>query len=198
MASMCAGDFNEILHQKEKQGATSRPYKQIEAFRKVVEICGLHDLHSQGQRFTWSNNKSGREFTKERIDRAMVNKEWNELFSSASCTALATIKSDHSPLYINKQNSGNGKRKRRTCFRYEANWDLKEECTKVVEKAWKAAKMGGEGANSMRQKLEHCQRGLLQWNQKEKLHKHKDINRSLDKISHLQEIGNGDHIATMK
>ncbi|XP_042958050.1 uncharacterized protein LOC122293561 [Carya illinoinensis] len=80
VAWLCAGDFNEVLHQKEKQGASSRPYNQIEAFRQAVEICGLYDVHHLGQYFTWSNNRRGEDFTKERIDRAMANKEWQELF----------------------------------------------------------------------------------------------------------------------
>ncbi|KAF5445284.1 hypothetical protein F2P56_034346 [Juglans regia] len=81
IAWLCAGDFNEILHQSEKIGGASRPYKHIEDFRQAVEYCGLHDIHSYGQRFTWSNNRSGNDFTKEKIDRAFGNKEWNELYS---------------------------------------------------------------------------------------------------------------------
>lgn len=48
MAWLCAGDSNEIQHQREKMGAASRPYKQIEDFRQVIELCGLFDIHSQG------------------------------------------------------------------------------------------------------------------------------------------------------
>ncbi|XP_042983221.1 uncharacterized protein LOC122312630 [Carya illinoinensis] len=169
MAWLCARDFNEILHQKEKQGAASRPYKQIEDFRRAVKFCGLQELYSLGQCFTWSNNRRGREFTKERIDRAMVNKEWNELFSFGTCTVLAAVRSDHSPLWISKQKEGNAKRKRKVCFRYEVAWDLKEECKEIVEKVWKADRMSGGGGNSVRLKLEQCQRGLEQWNQKEKV-----------------------------
>ncbi|XP_042972730.1 uncharacterized protein LOC122304522 [Carya illinoinensis] len=185
MAWLCAGDFNEIQHQKEKQGTASRPYKQIEDFRRAVEFCGLQDLYSLGQSFTWSNNRRGRDFTKERIDRAMVNKEWNELFSSGTCTVLAAVRSDHSPLCISKHKEDNGKRKRRVCFRYEAAWDLKDECKKIVEKAKKADRMSGGGGNSVRLKLELCKRGLMQWNQKEKVQTQKDINQKLEKISHL-------------
>lgn len=47
MTWLCAGDFDEILRQKEKVGASTRPYKQIKAFRQAVEICGLNDIQSQ-------------------------------------------------------------------------------------------------------------------------------------------------------
>ncbi|XP_042959546.1 uncharacterized protein LOC122294694 [Carya illinoinensis] len=40
------GDFNEILHQKEKQGAASRPYKQIENFKKVNQRKKINTIRS--------------------------------------------------------------------------------------------------------------------------------------------------------
>ncbi|XP_042969166.1 uncharacterized protein LOC122301869 [Carya illinoinensis] len=128
MAWLCAGDFNEILYQKEKLGGASRPYKQIEEFRQVVERCGLSDLQSRGQKYTWANNKFGGDFIKERIDRAFANKEWSNLHSLASCTILPAVNSDHSPLYINKQFLNCIRNKRGLIFRYEAAWDLRDEC----------------------------------------------------------------------
>ncbi|XP_042962496.1 uncharacterized protein LOC122296768 [Carya illinoinensis] len=198
MAWLCAGDFNEILHQGEKQGAGSRPYKQIEEFRKVVEVCDLRDIHHQGHYFTWSNNRRGRHFTKERIDRALANKEWHELFSNASCTTLAAIQSDHSPLSILLQNSAKVYRHEARCFRYEVAWDLKEDCKKVVEYSWKGVSLGLEGANTVRQRLSACQRNLSQWSQTEKTMKHKDINQAVRRIRHLQEMGTGNHITEMQ
>ncbi|KAG6676484.1 hypothetical protein I3842_15G153700 [Carya illinoinensis] len=198
MAWICVGDFNEILHQEEKQGAGSRPYKQIEEFRKVVEICDLRDIHHQGHHFTWSNNRRGKDFTKERIDRALANKEWHELFSSATCTALAAIQSDHSPLSITLKNSVKVNRQEARCFRYEVAWDLKEDCKKVVEYSWKGTSLGLEGAKIVRQRLSDCQRSLSQWNQIEKMMKQKDINQAVRRIRHLQETGTGNHITEMQ
>ncbi|KAG2693445.1 hypothetical protein I3760_08G097900 [Carya illinoinensis] len=54
---LCAGDFNKILHQREKVGGPSRPYRQIEKFRLAGEACGIRDIPSLGQRYTWSNNR---------------------------------------------------------------------------------------------------------------------------------------------
>ncbi|XP_042958196.1 uncharacterized protein LOC122293792 [Carya illinoinensis] len=172
IAWLCAGDFNEILHQKEKVGGASRPYRQIESFRMVVDSCGLNDIHSQGLRFTWSSNRCGKAFIKERIDRAFANKKWNELFKNGSCTILAAIKSYHSPLVIEKHTKGpKGKKKkkekkRKSCFRYEVAWELREDCLNTITEAWR--KDGGEGgkASQLRQKLRVCQRDLQFWNKK--------------------------------
>ncbi|XP_042961719.1 uncharacterized protein LOC122296220 [Carya illinoinensis] len=160
VAWLCAGDFNEVLHQKEKQGASSRPYNQIEAFRQAVERCGLYDVHHLGQHFTWSNNIRGKEFTKERIDRAMANKEWKELFRGATCTALAAVKSDHSPLYINKQSPNQSRKRWSPGFRYEAAWDLHEDCHNIVANGWKSTRPAGLSGCTMRHRLETCQRAL--------------------------------------
>lgn len=42
------GDFNDIVHQSEKQGAASRNEKQMEMFRNALEDCQLCDLGFQG------------------------------------------------------------------------------------------------------------------------------------------------------
>ncbi|XP_042962657.1 uncharacterized protein LOC122296930 [Carya illinoinensis] len=88
--------------------------------------------------------------------------------------------------------------KLRTSGRYEAAWDLKEECKKIVEYSWKGTSMGVEGAKTMRQRLIDCQRSLSQWNHKEKMIKHKDINHSMRRIRHLQETGIGNHLTEMQ
>ncbi|XP_042983266.1 uncharacterized protein LOC122312668 [Carya illinoinensis] len=160
---VCAGDFNEILHQNEKVGGQGRPYKQIEKFRQALEQCGIRDLTYSGQRYTWSNNRRGRGFTKERIDRAMANREWLELFPSALCHVMTAVKSDHSSLITSIiHNNGEGSRKQRV-FRYEAAWDLREDSTIVLEQAWKRSEMGDDLAGSLRDKLETCQKSLTRW-----------------------------------
>lgn len=132
---LCAGDFNEILHQREKVGRARMPYNQKENFRQALETCGIYDIHSKGQKFTWSNNMRGREFTNERIDRAMANKEWNELFNQAYYNIMAAVKSDHSPLHVNLQHIEYGRGRRNKVFRYKAAWELKEDCGDVVKEA---------------------------------------------------------------
>ena len=41
---LCAGDFNEILKADEKLGGRSRPTRQMEAFREVIDECKFKDL----------------------------------------------------------------------------------------------------------------------------------------------------------
>ncbi|XP_042969117.1 uncharacterized protein LOC122301806 [Carya illinoinensis] len=196
-AWLCAGDFNEILDQKEKVGGARRPYSQIEDFRRAVEACDLSDIHSQGPQFTWSNNRSGGDFTKERLDRVMANKEWNLMFSDATCSVLAAVKSDHSPLHVTKQKPNSGRKRKGFCFRYEAAWDLSEECQKVASEGWKSLNLGGHGAGTVRHKLDACQRGLQKWQKETKFSNQKATKLALDQIRQYQQVGTGTHIPSM-
>jgi len=83
-AWLCAGDFNEILEQEEKQGASLRRNSQINNFRMALEDCDLSDLGFSGPRYTWSNSKSDGNFTQERLDRAVANREWCSRFYHGS------------------------------------------------------------------------------------------------------------------
>ncbi|XP_042988715.1 uncharacterized protein LOC122316251 [Carya illinoinensis] len=122
----------------------------------AVNYCGLIDIHAQGLRFTWSSNRGGKAFIKERIDKAFANKEWNDLFNNGLCIALAAIKSDHSSLVIEKHTKGPKRKKRESCFRYEVAWEMREDYLKTVTEAWRKDGGGGTKANQLRQKLGAC------------------------------------------
>ncbi|XP_042964610.1 uncharacterized protein LOC122298825 [Carya illinoinensis] len=116
---LCIGDFNEILCQKEKVGAVPRPYKQMEDFREAIEFCLLDSIPTKGNRFTWSNNRSGRGFIKEKLDRALANVEWKTRFPNAICQVLTAMKSDHAPLNLQWEGPLSVRRYRQVIFRYE-------------------------------------------------------------------------------
>lgn len=63
----------EIMQDNEKSGAADRPFSQMEDFCLAVNDCGLSDFGFKGDRFTWSNNREGAQFTKERLNRAIGN-----------------------------------------------------------------------------------------------------------------------------
>ena len=41
---VCIGEFNEVLHRSEHEGVQEHSYAQIEGFREMVDVCGLHDF----------------------------------------------------------------------------------------------------------------------------------------------------------
>ena len=57
---ICMGDYNEIMHAKEKEGGGVRPEGQMRKFREVVNRCQLKDLGYMGLDFTWSRRLGSR------------------------------------------------------------------------------------------------------------------------------------------
>lgn len=68
--------------------------------RRMVDCCGLIDMGYVGTPFTWMNMRSGLANIQERLDRAMCNQEWQDLFSDTVVKHLPRVKSDHVPLLI--------------------------------------------------------------------------------------------------
>lgn len=97
---LCFGGFNKITSHKEKIGVAFKLHRQIVDFRKVLGHCDLNDLGYTRDRFTWANNRGGKSFTKERIDRAFGNTAWIALFEDHLDHHLSTVTSNHMPILI--------------------------------------------------------------------------------------------------
>jgi exonuclease III len=98
---MCAGDFNEILFDFEKEGGAMRPQSQMDKFRDTLADCNLHDLGFVGDPFTWRNNScTSQGYIKERLDRAVATKEWYQHFSDYKVVNGDPGHSDHRPIII--------------------------------------------------------------------------------------------------
>ncbi|XP_075507390.1 uncharacterized protein LOC142544216 [Primulina tabacum] len=77
------GDFNEICFDTEKHGGNPRPLGQTRAFREVLDISNLQDLHAEGEFFTWVNRRAHPNVIFERIDRYVATFEWRILYPAA-------------------------------------------------------------------------------------------------------------------
>jgi hypothetical protein len=72
----------------------------MEDFQASVEACLLHGLRFSGPKFTWSNKRGGVHFVKERLDRALANSTWTNLYPLMQIEVLAACCLDHAPLLI--------------------------------------------------------------------------------------------------
>lgn len=133
---LCAGDFNEILFQHEKEGGKLRPQACLDHFKNALEVCELDDLGFSGDIFTWRNKQTkGSEHIWERLDRAVVNGGWRMLFPLMSVKNAEPFHSDHRPVIVVTESvqrpngGGDG-------FNFEASWIKEEGCRKVIEDAW--------------------------------------------------------------
>lgn len=65
------GDFNQVLSVKEKLSKNSHTPGPIE-FSDTLNTCGLIELHSTGNFFTWCNGRQNEDAVWEKLDRVLV------------------------------------------------------------------------------------------------------------------------------
>ncbi|XP_010490225.1 PREDICTED: uncharacterized protein LOC104767965 [Camelina sativa] len=91
------GDFNEITGNHEKRGGKKRSESSFLPFRVMIDSCGLIDFSYQGNQFSWIGQRSNGKI-RCRLDRAMGNEEWHNIFSHTNVEYLKMWGSDHRPL----------------------------------------------------------------------------------------------------
>ncbi|KAF8405522.1 hypothetical protein HHK36_010429 [Tetracentron sinense] len=97
------GDFNEVLFNFEKKGGIPKTPAQLEVLSGFVRAQGLLDLGFQGNPFSWTNKRVGRDNVRERLDRALCSVAWRLRFDSAMVSHLPMVGSDHCPLLVHLQ-----------------------------------------------------------------------------------------------
>ncbi|PON64218.1 Endonuclease/exonuclease/phosphatase, partial [Parasponia andersonii] len=98
---LCMGDFNEILGTEDKLGGTFHNEVAMEVFCHSLDNCGLQPIDYNGPRFTWDNKHYNLTHVQERLDWAMINTEWRDLFQFASLSHLRFYESDQRALLLN-------------------------------------------------------------------------------------------------
>jgi hypothetical protein len=69
-------------------------------FQKALEDGQLCNLGFEGNIYTWNNGREGVAFTKERLDRAIANTEWQSLYFATNVTVLVKQSSNHHPILV--------------------------------------------------------------------------------------------------
>ncbi|XP_074318137.1 uncharacterized protein LOC141654927 [Silene latifolia] len=105
-------------------------------FRDAVDYCGLKDLNFEGYEFTYDNGQVGSDNRQSRIDRAMVNDGWAEMFPAAKLVHMDREWSDHAPLvvWLDGRRIEEGSRQKR--FRFEEIWIGEDGCEDTIRGAW--------------------------------------------------------------
>lgn len=148
----------------------------MEKFRETLIGCDLGDLGYRGSKFTWSNKQESRAFLKEQLDRAVASPSWGTHFPNSVVEVLPTTNSDHNPIWLQCDFSFRVVPK---LFRFEAKWNLDDECSEVVREAWTR---GAEDSNRLgcaAGDLDRCRASLTSWSKA----KYGDANRRLALLS---------------
>ncbi|XP_059446385.1 uncharacterized protein LOC132177924 [Corylus avellana] len=205
-AWLSMGDYNEISSDEEKFGVRRQPRRQMNDFRDAIEGSRLVDLGFVGPKFTWSNSQLVGHFTMERLDRALANEEWKELYPFRRVEVLAACASDHAPVMISFHKNASQRRKKKFIFGYEVAWHKCTTYKEVIKKVCRVKENNRGAWYSVLNKLEKCKNSLIQW-KKENKSQSEDILKQtttkllelqgeeeewdLDEIKNLQSMANG-------
>jgi len=174
-------------------------------FRLALEDCDLQDLGFFGDPFTWRNNHHvAASFTKERLDRAVVNSSWRFTFPMVRVTNGDPRHSDHRPIIIDV-----GCREITDCLqqfqvmpKFEAKWLEEEECEIRVIEAWDRAME--EGCNSMMERQRKVLGDLWDWDRnilgelEKRIKRLKSVLERCRRMAISQESVNREHLLRYK
>lgn len=129
------GDFNQVLRRSEKRGGGPLRAQNTHQFAHMISVYALLDLGFSGPAFTWDNMRQGCCNIKERLDRALCNHDWVQLFSAATVQHLPCTRSDHVPLLLSSPASSPLRHLPDLC-RLSAAWFDQPSFISLVEHTW--------------------------------------------------------------
>ncbi|XP_060674875.1 uncharacterized protein LOC132804484 [Ziziphus jujuba] len=127
---LICGDRNEVVDVSEKQGGRGI-WKRRLFLKEFMENVGGIDLGFNGERYTWTNGQTDQAAVKERLDRAIANKDWLEANPLAFVEYLNFEESNHCPFVIRSEGAKN---KCNRTFGFFKAW-TDQTSYKVVKKA---------------------------------------------------------------
>lgn len=145
----------------------------MQAFRDVLDVCELHDLGFKGVPCTYDNKREGHNNVRVRLDRAVTDNNWREMFSNAQVEHLVSPCSD---LVTLRFSVSNDQQIRRKCLHYEIFRERETELTKVIDDSWDSSGEKSDLADISRA-LRRVMLDLHSWSRK----KCKNVGREIEK-----------------
>ncbi|XP_042987458.1 uncharacterized protein LOC122315551 [Carya illinoinensis] len=180
------GDFNEVLTHDEKSRGKQSQEKQMVRFREALEDGGLFDLGWRDDNYTWSNNHGDDTLTKERLDRAVANLRWKEMFKEAWVEVLVARCSDHRSLLLSMNQEPAKVWRGKRLFRYEAKWSLMDDCEEVIKRAWQVRATKRASGRGLQSLLENSKGALMQWSKRIEHDRRRDLKEKTELLKKLQ------------
>ncbi|XP_019232984.1 PREDICTED: uncharacterized protein LOC109213626 [Nicotiana attenuata] len=132
------GDFNCVLQKEERIGSPVS-MAEIRDFKRCIEECELQDLKSTGAFFTWTNKQIGGDKVLSRIDRVLVNEDWNMQLPVSNVHYRNEGLFDHCPAIISWERGNTGQKK---MFKYYNMWSMATDFKEKIKAGWKTEKKG--------------------------------------------------------
>ncbi|GLT96412.1 hypothetical protein SLE2022_140340 [Rubroshorea leprosula] len=133
------GDLNLVGDSADKRGKRPPTVLDRVILNELMAVCSLREIGFKGSSYTWTNGRQGSENTSERLDRALMNDTWHQLYPNAQLFHCTRMGSNHCPLMLCQQAIPK-KYKRR--FRFELKWQLHDGYPEVIYRGWTTDKLG--------------------------------------------------------
>ncbi len=150
------GDFNLLLSLSDKNDPPSS-VSDILSFRNAVNGLGLADIPLSNRSFTWTNGRPTP--TLERLDRALLSKDWMLHFPRSTLRALPRPTSDHSPLLLTAFSFVPAAH----LFRLESFWLRYRGAREVISGSWAVPTSEANSAHCFASKLALVSGKLSEW-----------------------------------
>lgn len=126
--------------------------------------------------FTYDNKRVGWNNVKVRLDRAVADENWREIFSGLQVIHLTSPCSDHVPIVLHFYADQNTQIKTK-CLHYEIFWEREAELPQVVEDQWISS---GDKANlsDINKALGRVMLNLHSWSKR----KCKNVGREIENV----------------
>ncbi|KAB2625369.1 hypothetical protein D8674_017029 [Pyrus ussuriensis x Pyrus communis] len=97
---LLVGDFNNITNLAEKIGGNKTISNYMIELNRFLSEGNLISIPASGVLFTWCNGHKDNTVIYERLDRAIANSDWINLYPKASLHKYPIFGSDHSPILL--------------------------------------------------------------------------------------------------
>ncbi|XP_074315237.1 uncharacterized protein LOC141651422 [Silene latifolia] len=133
------GDINCVRSTEERISSDPPNIAAMDNFNDVIANSGLVELKTIGCFFTWTNKQDLDDRKWIKLDRALVNTEWLQLYPEGFAEALTAGILDHSPLVISLISKT---QHRPASFKFLNCWSQDEKFLPMVQQEWQSGVSG--------------------------------------------------------
>jgi hypothetical protein len=185
---LIGGDFNLLRFRHEKSKGRFDDHWPF-LFNAIIDSLDLREVSMIGRQFTWANSLPDPTF--EKLDRVLMDANWESKFPMVSVRALERIQgfSDHAPILLT---TGIAKPSTNHRFKFELGWLQRDGFHDMVKKVWDRPINAGSPIKRWNHKIRLLRTHLSGWARhvsgalkKEKLR----LSSIIDDLEALAEVG---------
>ncbi|KAG2287896.1 hypothetical protein Bca52824_047500 [Brassica carinata] len=138
----------------EKSGGRERPESSFSAFRTFLSSCDLFDIKHTRNFLSWRGRRSTH-LVHCRLDRAMANSAWSDMFPNGRSYYLQFESSDHMPVISTFDSK---KKKPSRLFRYDRRLCDNPEIKLLVDATWTS-----RSHLTVAERISRCRHAIASW-----------------------------------